>query len=196
MDTPSISPQAKACEDCGAVFHRGPRESNVRWAKRQFCTVACATRAHKRQPVEARFASRFVIADNGCHLWTGQKHKQGYGLLSVEGRLVLAHRVAYAIANGPIPDDRDVLHRCDTPACVNAEHLFLGDHDANMADMASKGRGRTRRGVHHRCAKLDPDKVRAIRADPRMQKNIAADYGVSGAVISAIKRGKIWKHVA
>lgn len=196
MDTISHTAQTKACEDCGGSFHRGPRESNVRWAKRQFCSVACATRTHKTQSVEARFSKRFEVAASGCHLWTGLKHKQGYGLLSVEGRLVLAHRVAYVLAHGPIDDDRHVLHRCDTPQCVNHEHLFLGDHDANMADMANKGRGRTRDGVNHRCAKLNPDKVRAIRADDRLQRNIAIEYGVSGAVISAIKRRKIWKNVA
>lgn len=193
MDTISHTAQTKACEDCGGSFHRGPRESNVRWAKRQFCSVACATRTHKTQSVEARFSKRFEVAASGCHLWTGLKHKQGYGLLSVEGRLVLAHRVAYVLAHGPIDDDRHVLHRCDTPQCVNHEHLFLGDHDANMADMATKGR--SLQGVRHHKAKLADADVIAIRADTRMQIELAEIYGVTQGLIGMTKRREIWAHL-
>lgn len=58
-----------------------------------------------------------------------------------------AHKVAWEIANGPIPEGNGyhgkcVLHRCDNPACVNPGHLFLGSHDDNMADMLAKGRAR------------------------------------------------------
>ena len=55
-------------------------------------------------------------------------------------RKVLAHRVSWEFANGPIPENMCVLHACDTPLCVNPEHLFLGTLADNMADKEKKGR--------------------------------------------------------
>lgn len=64
----------------------------------------------------------------------------GYGQLSVNGKLNLAHRFSYELAYGPIPNGLLVCHHCDNPRCVRPDHLFLGDHSANTVDMMSKGR--------------------------------------------------------
>ena len=64
------------------------------------------------------------------------------------------------------------------------------------ADMISKGSRVTPRGVEHGNAKLTAEQVRAIRSDPRPQRKIAADFGVSHPVIGYIKKGKFWGHVA
>ncbi len=86
----------------------------------------------------------------GCYLWTGKKNKNGYGRIKVNGKEQAAHRVSYAIANGAIPDGMCVLHRCDTPACVNPEHLFAGTVIDNLRDMHAKGRARGNTSNHRR----------------------------------------------
>ncbi|MGH7024521.1 MAG: HNH endonuclease signature motif containing protein [Caulobacteraceae bacterium] len=51
-----------------------------------------------------------------------------------------AHRLAWELANGPIPDGLLILHKCDNPVCCNPDHLFLGTAADNHADCAAKGR--------------------------------------------------------
>lgn len=99
---------------------------------------------HNRQndSKERRFWSRASKPSlNACWEWQGGKTSDGYGASAIRNKSALAHRVAWELANGPIPAGMEVCHRCDNPPCVNPAHLFLGSHADNIRDMFAKGRG-------------------------------------------------------
>lgn len=94
--------------------------------------------------------------NTGCILWTGHLCARGYGRIGYasKGSAVLVHRIAYECANGPIPRGMVVCHTCDTPMCVNPDHLFVGTQKDNMRDMFKKGRGNPRGAKPKRLALL------------------------------------------
>ncbi|MDE2103786.1 MAG: HNH endonuclease [Patescibacteria group bacterium] len=126
----------------------------------------------------------------------------GYGRLKLpNGMLVLAHRLAYFLETGTDPQDWMVCHRCDNPRCCNPAHLFLGDHQTNMADMRAKGRARApeQHGSANPQAKLSERDVGVIRsqiAAGHTNCDIAKRYSVTHQLISRIRRGEIWTHVS
>lgn len=75
-----------------------------------------------------------------CRIWRGPKDKAGYGYALFGRRKVAAHRLAYEIANGPIPDGRMVCHRCDRPLCIAPPHLYAGTQADNMRDVVLRAR--------------------------------------------------------
>ena len=170
-----------------------------------------------RRPIEERFWTK--VNKNGptismsigqCWLWTGATYNFGYGVLSVsrlEGN-VQAHRFSWQFHFGPIPGDQCVLHKCDNPACVNPDHLFLGTRKINNEDMRLKGRHKnppynnipppSHLGAAHPNAKLTDDCVRQIRA-LRLQglsnKTLSAMFGVSIPQVWNIVTHRAWKHL-
>lgn len=174
-----------------------------------------------------RWPERFwekVDKSNDCWLWTARRNRSGYGEVGVPGdRTRLAHRVAWSLLRGEIPPGLAVLHACDTPACVNPDHLRLGTHSDNMADMVARGRQlrgasrsvvalrAARRGAAHwsaarpdrvpvgeqaSMAKLTSHEVSAIRAaGDQSSDTLAARYGVSRTAINHIRARRTWKHV-
>lgn len=128
-----------------------------------------------------------------CWTWGACVNRDGYGLVRWHGKTTKAHRVSWAIANGPIPAGALVLHRCDHPPCVNPAHLFLGTDADNAADRASKGRGAI--GERHARAKLRTADVAAIRervAAGEVQKALAGEYGVATSTINRIVSREHW----
>lgn len=139
--------------------------------------------------------------NTGCWLWAGCIGAGGYGTASIGGKNRKAHRASWECHRGPIPPGLMVCHKCDTPACVNPDHLFLGTQSDNMADMAAKGRGKCvpQLGSANPRSVLDEDAVWAIRHMLRLemfsQAEVARSYGVSPMTISRIATGQSWPHV-
>lgn len=86
-----------------------------------------------------RFHSMYEKS-NGCFLWNGNRDKKGYGIFFMKSEAYRAHRVSYLIKNGNISKDKVICHMCDTPSCVNPEHLFEGTHSDNIKDCVNKNR--------------------------------------------------------
>ena len=80
-----------------------------------------------------------MIPECGCWIWMGGR-RGFYGCISVDNKTELAHRVAWTLYKGTIPNGLLVLHHCDTPLCVNPNHLFVGTQSDNIKDCVKKGR--------------------------------------------------------
>lgn len=144
-------------------------------------------RGSKKVPVDQRFDDKWIPEPySGCWLWMGATNEWGYGTILVDGICRLAHRVSWRLHRGDFSEGFRVLHRCDTPSCVNPDHLFLGTNYDNVIDMLKKGRGGK---------KLTTEQVLKIRADNRPPDLIAKDYGIHRTNIRAIQSLKHWRYV-
>lgn len=167
---------------------------------------------HMKPTTEQRFWSHVNKTDT-CWLWTGSKRHKGYGAfvwaengLVVQGR---AHRYSWELVNGRIPEGLCCLHKCDTPACVRPDHLWIGTKADNNCDMVSKGRhvpggthcggsGKWERGASHHNARLTQDIVSAIRSDHAEGMGyirLGRKYGISMTCARKVVKKITWNSV-
>jgi hypothetical protein len=146
----------------------------------------CDRAANERKviPVTAARLEQLSVPEpnTGCWLWTGSSSSTGYGKLSSAGKTLAAHRAAHEIFVGEIPRGMCVCHHCDTPACINPAHLFLGTYSDNAIDRLRKAR----------FVKLSPGDVLAICASQESIPSLAARYGVGEDHIGKVLRGEAW----
>ena len=184
----------RICECCGIT----PIGRN----SRRYCSRQCAVAGGigpRPRPVEDRFWQKVHrIGSLECWRWRGAHVPDGYGsfLLSSNGagsaRFVKVHRLAWILAYGVIPEGMHVCHRCDVRDCVNPRHLFLGTNSDNVADRVAKGRSARLRGARNPRAKLTPEAVAEIRANPGVTSEFALRFGVARVQIQRARRGDTW----
>lgn len=151
--------------------------------------------------VEERFFEKVSKLPDlpGCWLWTGWvKHPDGYGLIRVGDRVVLAHRLSWELHVGEIAGGLFVLHHCDTRACVRPDHLYLGTNADNVRDRETRNRRRDLIGSANGRAKLSSGQVLEIRAQRARGATVEAlskQFGVSGGLVYQIVNRRVWTHV-
>ena len=130
-----------------------------------------------------RFLAKVLVQQSGCHEWQSTFHRDGYGKFWFNGGQIQAHRMAWLIHRGDIPEGQWVLHRCDNRKCVNPEHLYLGDAKQNSQDRTTR--------LRYKC-RLSAEAVANIR---RMyatglysQTRLASDFGCQQGHISRVVR--------
>lgn len=136
-----------------------------------------------------RFWSKVEIRNiDECWLWQASKTNAGYGQFWCDDSLQLAHRISWKIHYGEIPIGMLVCHKCDTPSCVNPNHLWLGTSNDNMQDKMKKNRGKWATGIQsgaythpekrphgdsHGKTKLSSNDIQEIRTK-HMNENLSA----------------------
>lgn len=143
-----------------------------------------------------------VRKSRGCWKWAGSKLRRGYGMFSLRGKMVYAHRLVYQIVKGvQLTPDQLCCHRCDNPNCVNPAHIFLGTHLDNARDRCAKGRTRTGHlyGEANKLAKLTTAIVREMRrrhANGESARSLAKRFKVSSVKARSVVNRTSWRHVS
>lgn len=134
---------------------------------------------------------------SSCWEWIGSLTGSGYGQIQRDGGraggIAMAHRLAYELYVGPIPEGMSVCHHCDNKICVNPTHLFLGSPADNSRDAAEKGRierGESRHNAIFTVA--DIREIRRLRQQGQSGVKLAKQFGVSNSHIYSILSGQVW----
>lgn len=191
-----IAPYGKCQCGCGddapIANHTEPKFHVVKGLPQRF-----VYNHHSRKPLAERFWSKVDKRNiDECWEWKAALNSAGYGAFG-KGR---AHRIAYELTYGPIPDGYYVCHKCDNPPCVNPAHLFVGTPTDNVVDMIAKGRKVSPRlsGETNPNAKLTASQVIEIRKryeNGAKIRDLAQEYGLKNFGIDHIVHRRTWRHL-
>lgn len=143
----------------------------------------------------ARFETKFIpVTESGCWLWLTDGAR-GYGSFRARGddgvcRNWRPNRYSYAAYKGSLPEGSYVCHKCDTPSCVNPDHLYVGSQSENIADSWA----RTRRESASPLRKLTEAQVSRVLNGAEPGKRLAREFGVCPTVIRRIRQGRIYRY--
>ena len=155
--------------------------------------------AGKYPPLKERLLKATTINESGCWICTIGHGRYGRVKLDGTGIGLKNHRASWMVHKGPIPEGKCVLHTCDTPRCINPDHLFLGSHADNMADRAAKGRNADQRGEKGPGTYLTAEQVLEIRSlwatGLYTQRQIGDMCGTNEGNVCNIVRRQTWKHI-
>jgi len=127
-----------------------------------------------------------VQKTRSCWEWIRYKNTKGYGMITIHGKPVMAHRLSWEMRNGPIPEGLCACHHCDNPSCVNPGHIFIGTAQDNIRDSYLKSR---------RVDRLTIAQVKSIRCRIRAgerYKALAKEFGKSVRTIASLSTGDTW----
>ena len=143
-----------------------------------------------------RFETFIKIQEDGHWIWTGYCDSKGYGQFGLNGKVYYAHRVSMHLYKGfDLNSDELVLHKpeCNTPSCVNPDHLFLGTPADNSQDMVDKGRSLV--GEVNPSSKLTNDQVLQIRSSLEPSRELGRKFGVTHRIILLVRKRKLWRGI-
>jgi hypothetical protein len=140
------------------------------------------------------------MLEGNCILWTGARNEDGYGVMRIDGKNQLVHRLTFAAAQGlELKKGAVIMHSCDNPLCINPTHLSFGSHIANVADKMAKNR--QAKGENHGLSRLKENEVREILLTHSQKrgfgcKALAKKFGVDKMTIKRVIRRETWTHIS
>ena len=187
--------EKRTCIICGKSFE--PKDKRIRKPHQgQCCGKSCGV-AYGRRRMKGYFIQEFlarILIGDDCWEWQGGRFIKGYGQCgSKNPRDRVAHRRAWKILVGPIPDGLEVLHKCDNPPCVRPSHLFLGTQKDNMQDCIKKNRF-TQSGETHWKARLNWMLVEELRTNNQGKSiaEITRLYHLPKSTVRNVIKYKTW----
>ena len=182
----------------GKLCKKGHEWKNTRQSLRYRSSRSCVT-CDGTSSIPISTAQRFwnrVDKSGDCWLWLGFKDAAGYGTFSRRNKTHRAHRIAWELTYGSIPDGLVICHRCDCPSCVKVDHLFLGTNADNNRDKVTKNR-------HVKGSKVGTSKltscqvakIRQLNKQGMLPSKIAPLFGISHTNVCRILKKESWNHL-
>lgn len=190
LTNPEVQPASGGCSVCGGPLKRGATK---------FCGAACYRVVQRSLDPTARFWAKVDRSGDGCWLWkasrSGGRKGGAYGQFTYtvapgQQRHVNSHVYAYELANGPVPEGMEVMHKCHEKRCCRPSHLEAGTHAQNVKDSAAEGHYHVPRPRRQTVSDDDCRRMVAMRQSGMTFQSIADKFGVTKAYVSLLVKGK------